>query len=76
MIDIFNNLLLGMGHIFEWSYLLIILAGVMMGIMVGVLPGLSPAMGVALLVPFSYGMEPLPALILLAAGTGPARDTG
>ena len=67
MIEIFNNLGQGLMHIFDWSYILIIAAGVLMGIMVGVLPGLSPAMGVALLVPFSYGMEPLQALILLAA---------
>ena len=65
--EIFAHLADGFGNIFDLTSLLIIIAGVAMGILVGVLPGLSPAMGVALLVPFSYGMSPLNALILLAA---------
>ncbi len=65
--DILHHLLSGFSSLFAWVPLLIILAGVMMGILVGVLPGLSPAMGVALLVPFSYGMSPLNAMILLVA---------
>ncbi len=65
--EIFSELLNGFSVIAGFGPLLIILAGVMMGILVGVLPGLSPAMGVALLVPFSYGMSPLNAMILLVA---------
>ncbi len=65
--EIFSHLIQGFGLILGWFPLSIIVLGVMMGILVGVLPGLSPAMGVALLVPFSYGMEPLNALILLGA---------
>ena len=65
--EILTHLLNGFGLILNPTALLIIVAGVMMGILVGVLPGLSPAMGVALLVPFSYGMSPLNALILLVA---------
>ncbi len=65
--EIFSQLLNGFSVIAGITPLLIILAGVMMGILVGVLPGLSPAMGVALLVPFSYGMSPLNAMILLVA---------
>ena len=65
--DIFGQLLDGIKMLLGWEPILIILAGVVMGILVGVLPGLSPAMGVALLVPFSYGLEPLYALILLVS---------
>ncbi len=65
--EILTHLLNGFGTLFNPTALLIIVAGVMMGILVGVLPGLSPAMGVALLVPFSYGMSPLHAMILLAS---------
>ncbi len=65
--EIFSELLQGFQLILGWTPLFIIAVGVMMGILVGVLPGLSPAMGVALLVPFSYGMDPLYALILLAS---------
>jgi len=65
--EIFENLINGFNLLIGWEPLLIIVAGVMMGILVGVLPGLSPAMGVALLVPFSYGLDPLLALILLVS---------
>jgi len=65
--DILTNLYDGLGLLVGWQPILIIIVGVMMGILVGVLPGLSPAMGVALLVPFSYGLDPLFALILLVA---------
>ncbi len=65
--EIFSHLLEGFRLITGWVPLLVIVSGVMMGILVGVLPGLSPAMGVALLVPFSYGMDPLHALILLGS---------
>lgn len=65
--EIFGQLLNGFETISGFTPLFIILSGVMMGILVGVLPGLSPAMGVALLVPFSYGMSPLNAMILLVA---------
>ncbi len=44
---------------------LAILAGIVLGIIVGAMPGLSPSMGVALLVPFTYGMSPMLALMLL-----------
>jgi putative tricarboxylic transport membrane protein len=43
----------------------VILVGILLGIVVGAMPGLSPSMGVALLVPFTYGMSPLLALMLL-----------
>jgi len=65
--DILSHLIQGFGLIAGWTPLFIIVAGVIMGIFVGVIPGLSPAMGVALLVPFSYGLNPLYALILLGS---------
>ena len=65
--EIFENLINGIHLLIGWEPLLVIISGVMMGILVGVLPGLSPAMGVALLVPFSYGLDPLFALILLVS---------
>ncbi len=65
--EILTHLFQGFHLILGWFPLAIIVLGVVMGILVGVLPGLSPAMGVALLVPFSYGMEPLNALILLGS---------
>jgi putative tricarboxylic transport membrane protein len=42
-----------------------LLAGVLGGLFVGAMPGLSATMGVALLVPFTFGMPIMPALALL-----------
>lgn len=44
-----------------------ILIGVIGGMVIGALPGLSATMGIALLIPFTYGMEPSAALIMLMA---------
>lgn len=43
------------------------IAGVAWGIVGGALPGISPSIAIALLLPFTYGMDPIPAIILLAA---------
>lgn len=40
--------------------------GVLLGTFVGVLPGIGPAMAVALLLPVTYGMDPIPAFIMFA----------
>lgn len=43
------------------------IAGVAWGIIGGALPGVSPSIAIALLLPFTYGMDPIPALVLLAS---------
>ena len=46
--------------------LLYALIGVMLGTFIGVLPGIGPAMAVALLLPITYTLEPVPAFIMFA----------
>jgi len=46
---------------------LMLLVGVIGGIFLGSLPGLSATMGIALLIPITFGMEPVAALVLLSA---------
>ncbi|NNU80182.1 hypothetical protein HMH01_06990 [Halovulum dunhuangense] len=41
--------------------------GVIWGILGGALPGISPSIAMALLLPFTYAMEPTTAIVLLAA---------
>ena len=41
--------------------------GVAWGILGGALPGISPSISMALILPFTYGMDPAVAIILLAA---------
>ncbi|MBT4291967.1 hypothetical protein HOD41_04690, partial [bacterium] len=55
----------GIADISWWEPTLVIAGGIIIGIFVGVMPGLSASTGVALMVPFTYGMHPLIALILL-----------
>lgn len=42
-------------------------AGVMWGIIGGALPGISPSIAMALLLPFTFGMDPATAIIMLAS---------
>ena len=47
--------------------LLFVVIGSVLGTLVGLLPGLGPIEGTAILIPLTYRMEPIPALIMLAA---------
>ncbi|KKB35201.1 tripartite tricarboxylate transporter permease [Bacillus thermotolerans] len=60
------SLLQGFETAFTWWNLLFCLAGVTVGMFIGVLPGLGPVAGTALLIPITYGMEPVSAIIMLA----------
>lgn len=46
--------------------LLCCLGGVVAGMLVGVLPGLGPTAGTALLLPLTFGMEPVQSIVLLS----------
>lgn len=46
---------------------LMLLLGTLVGLIVGVLPAVGPSFGVALALPFTYGLDPAAALILLCA---------
>ncbi len=45
----------------------LVIVGTIAGVIVGALPGLSSSMAIALLLPFSLYLEPVPAIALLAA---------
>jgi putative tricarboxylic transport membrane protein len=55
------------GHILTLKVLLMILAGLFGGLVSGALPGLTATMAVALLVPFTFSMDPTEGLIVLGA---------
>lgn len=60
------ELLAGFEAALSWQHLLYCLIGVTFGMMVGVLPGLGPSAGTAILLPLTFGMEPLAAIIMLS----------
>jgi putative tricarboxylic transport membrane protein len=62
-----DNLLLALSHLASYKVLLAAFGGVLWGTMGCALPGISPSIAMALLLPFTVGMEPTPALVLLAS---------
>lgn len=62
----FNGLLSGFAVALTGWNLLYCLIGVTVGMIVGVLPGIGPTTATALLIPLTYGMEPVSAIIMLA----------
>lgn len=61
----FENLMMGFSTLFTVEIMLMILLGTLVGYFVGALPGLTPSIGIALLIPFTFTMDPIPGLILL-----------
>ncbi|MEW6256591.1 MAG: tripartite tricarboxylate transporter permease [Pseudomonadota bacterium] len=64
--ELFDNLLLGLATALQLNNLLYCLIGVVIGTAIGVLPGIGPIPTVALLLPFTFGLEPASSLIMLA----------
>ena len=56
----------GFGDALTWWNLLYCVIGVSIGMLVGVLPGLGPVAGTSLLIPITFGMEPVSAIIMLS----------
>ena len=51
--------------ILQWDVILVMAGGVTLGIVMGAIPGLTATMAITLLIPFTFGMEPLRGLALL-----------
>jgi putative tricarboxylic transport membrane protein len=64
--DIFANLWLGLQTAASPINLVYCLAGVFLGTAIGVLPGLGPSATIAMLLPATFGLPPVSALIMLA----------
>jgi TctA family transporter len=64
--DIINNLILGFGVAITPIHLLYALIGVLLGTLIGVLPGVGPVATIAMLLPITFNLSPVAALIMLA----------
>lgn len=64
--EILASLTKGFGVALTPVNLLYTLIGTVAGTVIGVLPGIGPVAGVAMLIPFSYGMNPTTAMIMMA----------
>jgi putative tricarboxylic transport membrane protein len=63
----FNDLLQGFVTVLTPGNLLFALIGCVLGMLVGILPGFGPAAATALLLPLTFTLEPVTAIIMLAA---------
>ncbi|QIB35385.1 tripartite tricarboxylate transporter permease [Ancylobacter pratisalsi] len=64
--EIFDNLALGFSVAFSFQNLIYCFIGVLLGTLIGVLPGLGPVPTIAMLLPITFGLPPVAALIMLA----------
>jgi len=64
--DFLSPILDGFAVVVQPENLLYCLIGVIIGMLIGVLPGLGPAATIAILLPLTYGVEPVTAIIMLA----------
>jgi putative tricarboxylic transport membrane protein len=63
----FDAMVTGFSMLLDPFNFLLIFVSVVIGVLVGALPGLSSLMAVALLLPFTIGMDPIPAIAMMAA---------
>ncbi|WP_421953798.1 tripartite tricarboxylate transporter permease [Polaromonas sp.] len=64
--ELFDNLALGFGVAFTFQNLIYALVGCLLGTLIGVLPGIGPVATIAMLLPATYALPPVSALIMLA----------
>ncbi len=65
--DGFSGLIHGFGVALTTYHVTLMIVGVLLGILVGVLPGLGAPNGVSLLLPLTFSMDPVSAIILLTS---------
>lgn len=64
--EVLQNLAMGFQVAAEPINLLYCLIGVVFGVLIGALPGLGPSAGLAILLPLTFGMDPVAGIIMLA----------
>ncbi|HRK18164.1 MAG TPA: tripartite tricarboxylate transporter permease [Hyphomicrobiaceae bacterium] len=67
MLDNVTQLFQGFSVALTFTHIALMFAGVMFGLVVGVMPGLGAPNGVSLLLPLTFAMEPVSAIILLTS---------
>jgi putative tricarboxylic transport membrane protein len=64
--DLISNLSIGFGVAFTPINLLYCFVGCLLGTLIGVLPGIGPVATIAMLLPITFNLSPIAALIMLA----------
>jgi putative tricarboxylic transport membrane protein len=63
----FENLAVGFAAFGDPMVWVALVFGALAGYLIGAIPGLGPSLGVALLIPFTYGMDPVVSIVGLVA---------
>ncbi len=64
--DLIANIATGFGVAFQWHNLFFCFVGCVIGTLIGVLPGLGPVGAMSILLPITFGISPVTAVIMLA----------
>jgi TctA family transporter len=64
--ELFNNLIYGFSVALSWQNLWFCFIGCFLGTLIGVLPGIGPLATIAMLLPITFNLPPVAALIMLA----------
>jgi len=62
--DIWANLVSGFGVVLTPQHLFFVMLGVVIGTAIGVLPGIGPSLTISLLLPVTFGLEPISAFVM------------
>ena len=62
-----DNFLIAFEMVFVFRVLLALLVGIFVGYCVGAMPGLTSSIGMALLIPFTFDLDPISAIVMLVA---------
>ncbi|MBI1219933.1 MAG: hypothetical protein GC186_15435 [Rhodobacteraceae bacterium] len=62
-----DNILHAMTLVLTFKVLAALIIGVLIGYFVGAMPGLTSSIGMALLIPFTFGMSPIAAIVMLVS---------
>jgi len=64
--ELFHNLIFGFGVALSWQNLIYCFIGTLVGTLIGVLPGIGPLGTIAILMPITFNVPPVAALIMMA----------
>lgn len=60
-----ENILLGLEMLARWDVILALLVGSIGGVIIGAIPGVGPAVAIAILLPATFGLDPIVGLTML-----------
>lgn len=65
MMELFQNIQMGMDMLLQWDVVFSAAGGVMMGLLMGAIPGLSDIIAICLMVPFTFYLSPIAGIAML-----------